>query len=289
MKPQRFKRLNPDTVVLLKQIFSGVAVLTVVGLLITIVWYGTRIQSLTIKTVTASGGQTIDVTKVEEIARRQLEGTYIGLIPRTFAWLYPSSDIEQSLQQSDRIHNIVIERNGGTKLSITFDEYIPHALWCSAVDRHHCAFIDSAGYAFAPAPDLTGGSFVRFVQIGGDYTLDDYVLGTQEFEQLVKTIELLATDGWFISHVEVDQAGDAFLGIVNGGELKITLSQTPEETVDNLRTVLTAEKFTHIKPGNFQYIDLRFGNKVFVNEEEKIATSSVEVASSTDSGDEEQE
>lgn len=284
MKPHRFKRLNPDTVVLLKQIFYGVAVFTVVGLLIAVTWYGTRIQSLTIKTVTASGGQTIDVAKVEAVALQQLEGTYIGLIPRTFVWLYPRSDIEQSLQLIERLHNIKIKRVDGTGLKITFDEYIPRALWCSAVEENHCAFVDTNGFAFAPAPELTGGSFIRFVEIGEEYSIDVFMLPTPEFEQLLATVDLLATDGWFVSTVEFDQAGDAFLRVVEGGELKITLSQTPEETVDNLRTVLTADEFSHIAPGNFQYIDLRFGNKVFVNEEpEKTATSSEETASSTDS------
>jgi hypothetical protein len=59
---------------------------------------------------------------------------------------------------------------------------------------------------------------------------------------------------------------DAFLHIVDGGELKVTLTQEPQVTVNNLNVVLTSEEFKGVQPGNFQYIDLRFGNKVFVNE-----------------------
>ena len=50
----------------------------------------------------------------------------------------------------------------------------------------------------------------------------------------------------------------------------------------NLSSVLESESFTHLEPGNFQYIDLRFGNKVFVNEELGVATSTEsELGSST--------
>ena len=31
--------------------------------------------------------------------------------------------------------------------------------------------------------------------------------------------------------------------------------------------LLLPQNFRHLQPDNFQYIDLRFGNKVFVNEE----------------------
>ena len=56
----------------------------------------------------------------------------------------------------------------------------------------------------------------------------------------------------------------------------------PEQTVANLETVLTAPAFTDLSPGNFSYIDLRFGNKVFVNEEQIVTTSTpVTAASST--------
>jgi hypothetical protein len=34
----------------------------------------------------------------------------------------------------------------------------------------------------------------------------------------------------------------------------------------NLKTILASEEFAHIAPGEFQYIDLRFGDKVFVRE-----------------------
>ena len=97
--------------------------------------------------------------------------------------------------------------------------------------------------------------------------------------------ELLAEHGWFVSHIEFDQVGDVFLGIVSGGELKVIAAEPPESIVENLLTILASDEFSHIKPGNFQYIDLRFGNKVFVNEEPadlQEDTAGVSVATSTD-------
>ena len=72
---------------------------------------------------------------------------------------------------------------------------------------------------------------------------------------------------WEVTKVEIDSAGDAYMTIVGGGEFKVSLKQPAKETVDNLLTVLGSEQFAHLTPGNFDYIDLRFGSKVFVNEE----------------------
>ncbi len=267
MKLRNKKLLNPNTFVLLKQIGIGLLVFAVVGLLITAIWYGTRIQSLTITTVTVSGGETISHAGVEEVAKTALEGQYIGLIPRRFAWLYPRSEIRQTIEKFERIYNVSVSRTNGTSLSITFDEYRPYALWCSSATGTECMFIDSAGYAFGHAPNLSGGSFLRFVTIGRQAAIGEEVLEQETFNNLLAMTNLLASSGWFVSRVEVDSVGDAFLKITGGGELKVLATEPAEQIVENLLVVLASDDFPDIKPGNFQYIDLRFGNKVFVNEE----------------------
>ncbi len=73
--------------------------------------------------------------------------------------------------------------------------------------------------------------------------------------------------------------------MVGGSELKTVASKDAQETIDNLLVVLASEEFAHLKPGNFQYIDLRFGNKVFVNEELAVPeeeAASEEVATTTE-------
>jgi hypothetical protein len=65
--------------------------------------------------------------------------------------------------------------------------------------------------------------------------------------------------------------------IAGGGIIKVTTRMTTAETLSNLKTILDSKEFSHLEPGNFKYIDLRYGNKVFVNEEmdEEISTSTL--------------
>lgn len=277
MRPRFKKRLNPNTLVLLRQVGIGVLVILGVGILIAAIWYGTRIQSLTISSVTARGGETIDASEVVALVEQKLGGTYLGIVPRRFAWLYPESEIIDAVEQRERIYGVVLERSDGTKLDVSYNEYVPSALWCDEAKRGDCLFLDTKGYAFAHAPDLSGGSLLRFVMVGRETSLDTYITKEDSLNNLVSLVELLAKEGWYISYVEIDQVGDAFLQVVGGGELKVMVDEAPKQTVENLLVVLASENFSHIKPGNFQYIDLRFGNKVFVNEE--LAVPEVETAS----------
>lgn len=282
MKKRR-QLIDPDTLVLLKQIGIGLLVISSAVLLIIAIWYGTRLSSLTVDEIEVRGGETIVHSEVEVLIWQALEGNYIGLVPRKFIWFLPEKDVVQEVETFERLYNVSVRKDGGTKIIVSFDEYVPKSLWCDSVEGEECLFLDSNGYAFGRSPNLAGGSFLRFITSGREITIGESITDEASFESLLSLSSLLAEQKWFVSHVELDQVGDVYLGITGGGELKVTASESPENTVRNLLTVLSSEDFAHLKPGNFQYIDLRFGNKVFVNEEEEVLLEEGEEFVSTES------
>ena len=266
MKRRARRSVSPSTVLLVRQIIVGLLIAAFFGMLLTSVWYVTRIDSFTISTVTVSGGETISHSQVEEIVQNKLSGAYLKFIPYRFALLYPHEDIELGIREIKRIKNLTVMRQGGTELAVEFEEYIPHALWCKDSESEGCFFLDDNGYSFSPAPSLSGGSFLRFIAIVKDPTEHTQAFSPEDYQKVHELVVLLREKGWYVSKAEVDGAGDAFFTIVDGGEFKVSLRQSSEDTIDNMSTVLNSEKFAHIKPGNFEYVDLRFGSKVFVNE-----------------------
>jgi cell division septal protein FtsQ len=274
------RQLDPRTRVLVRQILIGLGALLLIGLLLTAVWYGTRLSFLTISSVTVAGGETIDRMEVEKVTNEVLAGEYAGFIPRRFAWFYPQTEIHDRLLHIPRLKNPVVVRDG-TALLVTFEEYYPHALWCAEKDSDDCYFIDNTGYAFTRAPQLKGGAFPRFHTIGTEAKERTQMIPAEDLAA-VEVLREAITDNLSlpIAYVETDMMRDVFLGVAGGGEIKATLRQSPEETVTNLKSILGAPEFQDIAPGTFQYIDLRFGNKVFVNETLEVATSS---ATSSDS------
>lgn len=277
-------RFDPSTILLLKQIGLGLLVLSTVGVLIALVWWGTRIESATLKDISVEGGLTISHDNVRAKVEAELEGTYLGLIPRRFAYFYPELDVAEAVATVPRIKNIAIYRQSGTALRVVFDEYVPEALWCNAATSSPCLFLDEVGFAFAPAPELQGGSMVRYYATEREPKEAEAPFSSADFAATTRFIDLVETLGWYVTKVEVNQTRDVFYTLAQGGELKATLTDAPERPFENLRTILNSEEFKHLKPGGFQYLDLRFGTRVFVNEElpsAEATSTATSTASST--------
>jgi hypothetical protein len=250
-----------------KQLVLGFLLLLGVVLILTSVWYFTRIESLQIKRIEVIGGETIPHALIEEKANIALSGTYFALIPKRFLPLYPQEEVMQSVRTIARVKNVQVTRAPENTLSIVFDEYIPAALWCESKDATPCLFMDRSGYAFAQAPSLEGSAFVRYVsdehapEVGQTGFDSSFMKDTGLFTTLLEeNLSLYAT------HVEKMGNYDVWYTISGGGLIKVSQSIPMEESFKNLQTILLSEEFKHIEPGSFQYIDLRFGEKIFVNE-----------------------
>lgn len=272
-KPAQKKRLHPDTVVLIKQIAVGILLVLLLTGLITGIWYGTRVSSLTISELRISGGETISHDLVESKVREQLTGSYLRLVPRAFALTYPKDDILASLNSIERIKDINLTRSGGTSLNVSFAEFVSDGLWCR--EGTDCLFVDATGFAFAVAPDLQGGAFVRYVT-DREPAVGEMMAETAEYQRVKELINRFSSLGFTTTRVTIDNVRDVYFEILDGGEFRVTLDDEPDQIISNVETVLQSDVFADVTPGNFRYIDLRFGEKVFVNrtfEEENATTT----------------
>ena len=274
--------MNPRTVLVVRQVIIGVMIVAFLSMLTISLWYLTRIDALTIKKVTVQGGETIPPEQVEAIVRQELSGSYFKIIPHAFAFTYPEQSIIESIRNIDRIKDLSVVRSGGEEVSVSFTEYEPQALWCKKDSDDACVFLDENGYGFTLAPKLIGGSLLRFVSVGQEPKVRMQAFDASQYHTANELAATLSQKQWPIEKVEIDSAGDAFLQVSGGGEFKTNLKQSTQETVSNLESVLASEKFKHFKPGNFEYVDLRFGDKVFVNEdtiESGVTGTSTQLAS----------
>lgn len=290
-RKRKRERETPNArIVLIRQIVFGFLLVAVIALMGTGVWYGSRLKALTIENIEVIGGETIDHGQIETIAREELEGAYYRIVPKAFGWTYPANAIKDRIQAIERVKNVHVERSTRRTLAIVFEEYRPFALWCQPTNEgglvlsSECLFLDREGFAFGHAPKLQGGAFLRFSEEGRTPEI-----GIQAFSgEFVRTTEVFIQrvyDEIGLNIIQVEKSGeeDVTYHIAGGGELKTTLRMTSDETTENLKLVLSSAEFEHIAPGNFQYIDLRYGNKIFVNEELTTGDAATTTATSSDS------
>lgn len=265
--------LEPEKVLIIKQVFLGIFLFSLVSLILTGVWYGTRLQSLTISDVGAVDSETIQGEVVKAKVAEVLDGNYWHFIPRRFAWFYPETEIYNKLAEIERIKDVRVEQVSNTELAVTFSEYLPYALWCNENNKN-CHFIDKTGFAFGKAPELSGESLVRYHKLGGEPQMRTIIMSETDFDKTKKFSGLLASKGWYVVEVEVDSVRDVFYILSDKSEIRATLEADTDKTFGFFEALKNSKEFAHLAPGNFQYIDLRFGEKVYVNEQNNVATAS---------------
>lgn len=263
---------NTPKIVLIKQALIGIMIVGSLLLLGSGIWYGTRIDTLTVSSITVTGGETIAHEEIHRITEEKLSGSYFKLIPHRFVWTYPESAITASIEALERIKTVHLFRSG-TELMISFSEYHPASLWCTTVDSTDCLFLDERGYAFGNAPTLTGSAFIRYSDPRRQPEIGTFAFDSETQTKLLQFADIAEERfGLSIFHIEQSGLQEITYYIGGGGALKVTQRIPLEETLRNLETILTSAEFEHLKPGNFQYIDLRYGDKVFVNEETSYGT-----------------
>lgn len=242
--------------------------------LTTLTWYGTRLDSFTVDSVNVTGAETVPPERIEERVNALLAGGYLfGLIPYRFSYALPSDYIETVVNEMPRISGSTVAKQGAS-LIVSVREYVPEMLWCGAATTSECYYVDPSGTAYEKAPDLTGEALMRFVVSGSEPALGASLLSDGVRATLLDIARAMEERHDFrVAKIEYAEDGDASLFLSGGGVVQISTQNDLEATYANLASILSSEDFAHLAPGNFERIDLRFGNKAFVQEEPYVGTS----------------
>lgn len=241
----------------------------VLGALIVGVWYGTRAEEMTIRAVSISGAETVEHGEIFKRVEAALTGSYAVLVPKRFAYTYPRTSIVREVERIPRIETASVERHTRTELAVVVTEHRPVALWCAHHTPDTCLFITEDGVGFSEAPELHGALFIRYQaegvepQIGNSVGAAQFIDATRGFARA-----LFLRHGMRVHTITTTADGDIRYRIAGGGELLTAGSAAVPDVFGNLDSLLFSDSFEHLTPGNFQYIDLRFGNRIFVKEDD---------------------
>lgn len=262
----------------LRQFIVGVILVLIISFLGAALWYGTRLEIFTITNVEVGGGETISHSLIRDLVEEELQGEYYNLIPKRFSLTYPEQTIISKVKKFPRVKDVVLEKKGNQTISLTVTEYYPFALWCKSpenTDQSPCYFLDVEGYSFIEAPPLSGSSMLRYFDRNSTPEAGQQPFNTSFMNSTSRFAVAIGKDlGFGTVYIERVSAEEVDYHLAGGGVLKATIPQDVDETIKNLSAILATNDFKHLAPGNFQYIDLRFGSKIFINEETSSSTSS---------------
>jgi len=245
-----------------------VILLSVAGILYELRLDGTRISHVQI-----FGGD----PSFADIATRAMQGSYFGIIPRNSTFFYPGSRIRAAIIDAHPdIAAISMFRNGVTGLSIKVNDRVAIARWCGLAPTpapvpgepghgsdEYCYVFDASGFIFAAAATTTKtvNAFALYAPLAGD-TLEPLRATLAHAEKLPGAFDFareLKTLGSPVTRVII--RGDEVDNVLESGT-RITYVLGNEQNA--FTALVSARDSFNLADGSVDYIDLRFGGKVYL-------------------------
>src|SRR3989338_2109469 len=233
---------------------------------------------LVINTIFVSGADTSDEKDIRSLVETELRGRYLGLFSKAHFILYPRRRLERAIYLSfPKFQSVELTRSGFSALSVFVRERETRGIWCSEIkdnlENSSCFLIDREGLIFDSLPKLSEDKKNFLVKFFGAISapltpIGQHYLSPEYFVKLIKFLGLLPKVG--ITPQELFRLGDGDMRISTLEGPIIFFKDSDELTIvfENLGAFLSADldrKDEKIVPmaNDFEYIDLRFGNKIF--------------------------
>lgn len=255
-----------------KMAMLAIVIMTVIAT----VYVTSRLENITVAHIAVSGNLVVSEEDLRSIATSALSGTYGFLLPKSNILIFPKKKIAVNIIDSfERIETVTVSRKNFTTVQLVVSEREPFALWCGegvSADKEpkQCYFLDSRGFIFAQAPNFSGSVFFTFYG-----KLPDEVkqpIGVQfmpsvEFQKF--SLFLSSFDELPLEPVSLTRTYDESLELLfaEGSTVIFGRDQSLATIIDNLQSILESEEVTD-RIHELDYIDLRFGNKVYYKFEE---------------------
>lgn len=259
-------------------------------ILITCFFFLLRWNRFKISDVEIKGNELLEESVLKEKVNIIIQGHYIYFIPKDNIFLYPERKIKQNLSNEyKRIKDIIFDINKDNKLVINIVEFKGKYLWCGEnikdIEKRECYFMDENGYVFDKSAFFTGDVYFKFFgpleKNNGNILSSNYL--PKYFSDIVTFSENLRKIGISISYLNVKENFDGEF-VIEGDDTSLENSKIIFKINDNLKKVIeNLEASINTEPllssfknefKNLEYIDLRFGNKVFykfkTNEQPRI-------------------
>lgn len=242
--------------IILTSLFSAFLFL-LVGLLA----FVSRMDFIIIKEIAVSGNHSVDKEKIIKSVQENISGNYFFLFSKKNSLIYPKDKIEKTLlEKFPRIESVSVESDFSNNLSIKVKEREPFVLWCS---DENCFVSDKNGLIFDKFDGSLEESFFKYYTKISD-PINKNIFKKNYFNDIHSFVELVKGEGldpFKLLEVDSDTYEIYFSG---NSRLIFKPSRDIKETMNNFQSILNMEEFEDrevIK--GLEYVDLRYGNKVF--------------------------
>lgn len=220
-----------------------------------------HIERLAINDVSVVGAAAIQPAAVSAAVQDGLTTERFKLFSRENMFLYPKHALEAKLtNEFPRIKDVSLSRPSmlAQAVVVAVEERSPYAKWCA----NTCYLLDSTGFVFAEfgneSPEIAytfGGGLADNRSPIGQWFLRGRLPSMVEF------VQQLGAAGFTAKSLTVDTEKDFTVLLDSGVALYVPFDADPETILRNLKTTIESDSLQGLE--TLQYIDLRFGSRVY--------------------------
>jgi len=212
---------------------------------------------LRITSIEIDGTKTVPQSAIEQQVWEKLRGSYFYVFPRNNILLYPQKGIEQSLRSAyGEFKSVEARAKDFHTLAVSVIEREPKAIWCPSGGSglSECFLMDDEGVSYTRAPELSKQEYVEYRgNIEGRFAA---------LSALVETFSQKESDNP-VRQVVVEENGDTRAYFQKDFLLIFSLKDGGGDVFERFSLALQSEPFKNHELSDFEYLDLRFGDKLY--------------------------
>lgn len=234
-------------------------ILGVIGIM-----YAIQMPFMQINSVKISGNTFVDTEEINLKTNKLLNSYTYWIIPNKNIFFFSKSSLEKKLKENPAITKVVIKKDFFNTLIINIEEQEKEMLYCTSLEKTECFYINGTGFIYAKVEEyIIPEQEVIIFNEQERKVLKDTVLDEQTYAKLILFIKNITRQN--IKIVEVHIKEDGIIEFVSQIGVKIITSRFDdfEKDFNNFVALFDQNILTKEQLSEIDYIDLRFGNKVF--------------------------
>lgn len=223
---------------------------------------------LRISQIDVAGTETVASSTIRDTVREQLTGDYLYFLPKNNILLYPKGPIHSALLEAfPALASISIQAENFHTISVTVSERQPKALWCgdTVATSSPCFLLDESGVAYGASLNFSGNVYTKYFGMLMGSSTPKRFLRAAQFRSLSALVDTIAATQAkeSLRSVWVDGNNDVHLSFVSGVTLLFTVDADAGDVYQRFTLALQSDPFKTHKLSDFEYLDLRFGDKLY--------------------------
>jgi len=238
-----------------KILVISLGVLSIPTLFFSVLSFVSYVDVFQFKEIKVNGAITLSDTYIRSTVEQLLVQPKAFVFSRNNIILYPKDAIASAVfAYNPRIKNVVVS-GGLHSLTITIQERTFEALWFD--QDNQCSYVDKEGLIYEKATSTPSATMFKFT----GYIEQNHV---PYFTNAITFVRGLSQFSMHATSLNITPEADGEVLTTEGFTIKIALAQNPTDRLDVLKMLLTDQTLKEkIESKKLEYIDIRFGNKVY--------------------------